>query len=162
MAVKIRLMRVGKKKQPVYRVVVADERSPRDGRFIEMIGRYEPRQDPSLVEIDNAKALDWLLKGAQPTQAVANLLKISGVADEFSAQRPGKKLRKDRPQRDPERKKSKAAAKAVAKAVEATPEPASAEPAPAPEQAEPPAEVVEPVTEAPEAAAAAESEQGEA
>lgn len=162
MAVKIRLMRVGKKKQPVYRVVVADERSPRDGRFIEIIGRYEPRQDPSLVEIDNAKALDWLLKGAQPTQAVANLLKISGVADEFSAQRPGKKLRKDRPARDPERKKSKIAAKAAVKAVAATPEPANEEPAPAQEQAEPAADIVEPVTEGSDATEAAGSEQGEA
>lgn len=120
MAVKIRLMRVGKKKQPVYRVVVADARSPRDGRFIEIIGRYEPRRDPSLVEIDNAKALDWLLKGAQPTQAVANLLKISGVAEEFTAQRPGKKLRKDRPARDPERKAKKVAAKASVKTAAAS------------------------------------------
>lgn len=162
MAVKIRLMRVGKKKQPVYRVVVADERSPRDGRFIEIIGRYEPRQDPSLVEIDNAKALDWLLKGAQPTQAVANLLKISGVADEFSTQRPGKKLRKDRPERDPERKKSKVAAKAAAKAAAAPPEPAAGEAAPDQEPPEPAAEADKPAAEVSDAAEAAESEQGEA
>lgn len=79
MAVKIRLMRMGKRKQPTYRVVVADSRSPRDGRIIEQIGRYDPRQEPSLVEIDNDKALDWLQKGAQPTEAVRKLLEISGA-----------------------------------------------------------------------------------
>ncbi|MSW27920.1 MAG: 30S ribosomal protein S16, partial [Actinobacteria bacterium] len=64
MAVKIRLMRVGKKKQPTYRVVIADSRSPRDGRYIEIIGQYEPRKDPSVFAIDNDKALGWLRKGA--------------------------------------------------------------------------------------------------
>lgn len=79
MAVKMRLMRMGKKKQPVYRVVVVDGRSPRDGRYIEQIGRYDARQDPSLVEIDNEKAAEWLGKGAQPTEAVEKLLNISGA-----------------------------------------------------------------------------------
>ncbi len=79
MAVKMRLMRMGKKKQAVYRVVVVDGRSPRDGRYIEQIGRYDPRQEPSLVEIDNEKAASWLSKGAQPTEAVAKLLNISGA-----------------------------------------------------------------------------------
>ena len=79
MAVKIRLKRMGKKKQPTYRVVVADGRSPRDGRFSEAIGRYDPRQEPSIVEIDNDKALDWLQKGAQPTDPVRKLLEISGA-----------------------------------------------------------------------------------
>lgn len=116
MAVKIRLMRVGKKKQPFYRVVVADARSPRDGRFIEIIGRYDPRREPSLVDIDVEKALDWLLKGAQPTEAVANLLTISGVADEFATRRPGKKLRRDRPARDPERANKRSKARAAVKA----------------------------------------------
>lgn len=77
--VKIRLRRMGKKKQPTYRVVVADSRSPRDGAFIEAIGRYEPRSEPSLVEIDQDRAREWLSKGAQPTEAVAKLLKIAGV-----------------------------------------------------------------------------------
>ena len=81
MAVKIRLMRGGKKKQPTYRVVVADERSPRDGRFVEIIGFYNPRQEPSVVEIDNERAAHWLYVGAQPTDAVAKLLKISGAMD---------------------------------------------------------------------------------
>lgn len=79
MAVKMRLMRMGKKKSPSYRVVVVDGRSPRDGRYIEQIGRYDPRQDPSLVEIDNERATDWLSKGAQPTEAVEKLLNISGA-----------------------------------------------------------------------------------
>lgn len=81
MAVKIRLMRMGMKKAPYYRVVVADSRSPRDGRFIENIGIYHPRTDPSRVEIDVDKARDWLAKGAQPTEAVANLLAIAGVEE---------------------------------------------------------------------------------
>jgi small subunit ribosomal protein S16 len=82
-AVKIRLMRVGKKKQPTYRVVVADERSPRDGRFIEIIGQYAPRQEPSLVTIDSDKAVSWLQKGAQPTEQAAKVLSIAGVWDAY-------------------------------------------------------------------------------
>lgn len=79
MAVKMRLIRTGKKKQPSYRVIVIDGRSPRDGRYLEQIGRYDPRQEPSLVEIDNEKAVDWLRKGAQPTDRVRKLLEISGA-----------------------------------------------------------------------------------
>src|ERR671933_684162 len=84
MAVKLRLMRMGKKKQPTYRLVVADGRSPRDGRFIESIGTYEPRADPSVVKVDNDKAVAWLRKGAQPTEPVAKLLKISGAWDQYT------------------------------------------------------------------------------
>ena len=84
MAVKLRLMRMGKKKQPTYRVVAADSRAPRDGRFIEIVGTYEPRADPSVIKIDNAKALKWLGQGAQPTETVEKLLKISGAWDEFT------------------------------------------------------------------------------
>lgn len=79
MAVRLRLMRMGKKKQPEYRVVAVDGRAPRDGRYIEQIGRYDPRQEPSLVEIDNAKATAWLAKGAQPSETVEKLLNISGA-----------------------------------------------------------------------------------
>ena len=79
MAVKLRLMRMGKTKQPTYRVVAADSRSPRDGRFIEIVGTYEPRQDPSRLVIDNDKAVDWLRKGAQPTERVQKLLEQSGA-----------------------------------------------------------------------------------
>jgi small subunit ribosomal protein S16 len=81
MAVKIRLMRMGMKKAPTYRVVVADSRSPRDGRFIENIGTYIPDTEPSRVEIDADKARAWLAKGAQPTEAVTNLLIIAGVEE---------------------------------------------------------------------------------
>jgi small subunit ribosomal protein S16 len=86
-AVKIRLMRVGKKKQPTYRVVVADARSPRDGRIIETIGHYGPRQEPSYVDIDADRALDWLRKGAQPTEQAQKLLTVSGVWETFTAER---------------------------------------------------------------------------
>lgn len=78
--VKIKLRRMGKKHQASYRVVVADERSPRDGRFIEAIGRYNPRTEPSEVVIDTERAADWLSKGAQPTEAVAKLFEIAGVS----------------------------------------------------------------------------------
>ena len=84
MAVKLRLMRMGKKKQPTYRVVAADARSPRDGRFIEIVGTYEPRRDPSVVNIDNDRAVHWLRHGAQPTERVAKLLKISGAWEDFT------------------------------------------------------------------------------
>ena len=83
MAVRLRLMRRGKKKQPTYRVVATDRRTARDGRFIESIGHYDPRQEPSVVSIDNEKALKWLHNGAQPSERVEKLLKISGAWDEF-------------------------------------------------------------------------------
>jgi small subunit ribosomal protein S16 len=84
--VRIRLRRLGAKKRPFYRVVVADQRSPRDGRFIEAIGKYHPLEDPSLIEIDEEKALEWLRKGAQPSQAVQNLLRINGTWEKFQAE----------------------------------------------------------------------------
>src|SRR4051812_47630620 len=80
-------MRVGKKKQPTYRVVVADGRSPRDGRFIEIIGQYAPRQDPSFFQIDAESALAWLRKGAQPTEQVQKLLIEQGVWAEYEGGR---------------------------------------------------------------------------
>src|ERR1051326_6542878 len=79
--VRIRLRRIGKKGQPTYRVVVADGRSPRDGRFIESIGTYDPGPDPSHIEIDGPRALDWIGKGAQPSQAVTRLLEVAGVIE---------------------------------------------------------------------------------
>jgi small subunit ribosomal protein S16 len=88
-AVKIRLMRMGKKKQPSYRVVVADSRSPRDGRNIETIGHYGPRQGPSLADIDAEKALAWLRKGAQPTEQVQKLLMVTGVWAQFESEKGG-------------------------------------------------------------------------
>ena len=86
--VKIRLMRVGKRKQPSYRVVVADSRSPRDGRIIEAIGHYHPRQEPSVVSIDSDRAVYWLEQGAQPSNTVRNLLRISGAWSAFTGEAP--------------------------------------------------------------------------
>ena len=83
MAVKLRLMRMGKTKQPTYRIVAADTRSPRDGRFIEIVGTYEPRQDPSRIIIDDDKALKWLRNGALPTETVEKILKINGTWEQF-------------------------------------------------------------------------------
>jgi small subunit ribosomal protein S16 len=87
MPVKIRLTRMGKKKQPTYRVVVVDSRKPRDGANIEQIGRYDPRHEPSIIEIDNDKALKWLQNGAQPTERARKLLEISGAWSRFRVAR---------------------------------------------------------------------------
>ena len=88
MATRIRLRRMGAKKRPFYRVVVADQRSPRDGRFIENIGKYHPLEEPSVIEIDEEKALSWLRKGAQPSQSVHVLLAKVGIWQKFEAERP--------------------------------------------------------------------------
>ena len=79
MAVKIRLKRMGKKKAPFYRIVVADSRSPRDGRFIEEIGTYDPNRDTSVFDFNEEAAKKWLSNGAQPTETVGKLLKIAGI-----------------------------------------------------------------------------------
>jgi small subunit ribosomal protein S16 len=79
LAVKIRLARHGSKKAPFYRIVVADARSPRDGRFIDRVGSYNPRTNPSEIQVNEEKAREWLAKGAQPTNQVRKLLKVSGV-----------------------------------------------------------------------------------
>ena len=81
MAVKIRLRRMGAKKKPFYRIIVADSRSPRDGRFIEEIGTYDPLKDPSEIKVDGDKALEWISNGAQPTDTVRTLLKKAGVLE---------------------------------------------------------------------------------
>ena len=79
MAVKLRLTRVGSKKNPIYRVVAADSRSPRDGKFIEIVGRYNPQTDPSTIELNEEKVKEWLGKGAQPTESVRRLLKAKNI-----------------------------------------------------------------------------------
>jgi small subunit ribosomal protein S16 len=79
MAARIRLARVGSKKNPIYRVVVADSRSPRDGRFIEIVGRYNPQTQPSTIDLDADKIKDWISKGAQPSDSVKRLMKSQGV-----------------------------------------------------------------------------------
>jgi small subunit ribosomal protein S16 len=85
MAVRIRLKRLGAKKRPFYRVVVADQRSPRDGRFIENIGKYHPLEDPSVIDIDEARALYWLGVGAQPSNTVRVLMTKTGIWEKFEA-----------------------------------------------------------------------------
>ena len=96
MAVKLRLTRVGKTKQPEYRIVAADSRSPRDGRFIEILGHYNPRTDPSTLSVDNDKAVKWLTQGAQPTERVRKLLEISGALEQFSAAKGSERERRHR------------------------------------------------------------------
>ena len=138
MSVKIRLMRVGKKKQPSYRVVVADERSPRDGRFIEIIGQYAPRQEPSLINIDSDRALHWLSNGAQPTEGAAKLLEIAGVFDAYqqahgkvAAAKPKAKTPKAQTPKPAAEPKAEAPAAEAPAAEEAPAEEAPAEEAPA-------------------------------
>jgi small subunit ribosomal protein S16 len=80
MAIKLRLTRVGSKKNPIYRVVAADSRAPRDGKFLEIVGRYNPQTHPSTIELDDEKVKGWLGKGAQPTEAVARLIKVKGIS----------------------------------------------------------------------------------
>ncbi|MGI8940696.1 MAG: 30S ribosomal protein S16 [Actinomycetota bacterium] len=125
--VKIRLMRVGKTKQPSYRVVVADSRSPRDGRITEAIGHYHPRQDPSEIVIKSDRAVYWLGRGAQPSNTVKNLLRISGAWAEFSGETPPAP-----PTQEEVRKKATAAA-SVTDAEETPETPAGEEPADLPE-----------------------------
>ena len=91
MAVRIRLKRLGAKKRPYYRVVVADQRSPRDGRFIENIGIYQPLEDPSVIQIDEDRALHWLRVGAQPSNTVRVLMSKVGIWDTFSAEKASRK-----------------------------------------------------------------------
>ena len=127
MSVKIRLMRVGKKKQPSYRVVVADGRSPRDGRYIEIIGHYQPRQEPSGFDIEEEKVLAWLQKGAQPTEQVHKLLVGAGIWETYesgrssqsTAAKVAERKAKGQAAAQAEAAKAKAAAEAEAKAAEA-------------------------------------------
>lgn len=90
MAVRLRLTRVGKKKQPTYRIVAADSRSPRDGRYLEIVGTYDPRREPSAITVDNDKAIAWLRKGALPTERVQKILQIAGTWDEFQSTKASK------------------------------------------------------------------------
>ena len=106
--VKIRLQRVGTKKKPAYRVVVADSRSPRDGAFIEVIGHYDPLTNPATIVIKQEKALEWLRRGAQPTETVASLLRKSGISDKLV----GVSLRKPTDRKTPKKSEKKAAAQA--------------------------------------------------
>ena len=153
MSTRIRLRRMGANKRPFYRVVVADQRSPRDGRFIENIGKYHPLEDPSLIEIDQERALHWLRVGAQPSSQVRNLMVKVGIWDAFVAERPS--AAKLVPQKGQKPEKPKLSKKATAKAAAATaapPAPPVEKPveasAPVVDAAEPEPEAVAPEVEA--------------
>src|SRR6476620_4730064 len=137
MATRIRLRRMGSNKRPFYRVVVADQRSPRDGRFIEIIGRYHPLNDPSVIQIDEDRALHWLMVGAQPSNQVRNLMTKVGIWERFVAQRPSAAgsiaSKPDRPVRPKLSKKAQAKAAESAEAPEQPVE--TPTPAPEPESA---------------------------
>src|SRR5690606_9213027 len=109
MAVKLRLRREGTTKRPHYRIVAADSRSPRNGRFIEILGEYHPLDDPSRMNVDEERALHWLRHGAQPTGAVEKILRITGVWEQF---KPGDAPKRDRSDKAP-RQSKKARAKAA-------------------------------------------------
>lgn len=102
MAVRIRLARHGKKKAPFYRLVVADSRSPRDGRFIEMLGTYNPMTDPADVKVNSDRAMHWLKEGAIPSDTARALLRKAGVWDEFSAGKPKKEAEHPKDVKDAE------------------------------------------------------------
>lgn len=155
MSTRIRLRRMGSNKRPFFRVVVADQRSPRDGRFIENIGRYHPLDDPSVIEIDQDRALHWLRVGAQPSNQVRNLMVKVGIWEAFAKERPSAAESPSRQREQKERVSKKVKERADA-AAEAPAEPApEAEPvAPEPEVAE--AQAAEAI-ESVEATASAES-----
>lgn len=181
--VKIRLRRVGKKKQPSYRITVADSRSPRDGRFIEVIGFYNPRTDPETVRLQEDRALHWLGVGAQPSDPVARLLEKMGTLARFERLKAGESLEvllaeaeaaaEARPavsaKTQPVRAAKRAEKKAVAEEeeVKAEPEPeveveAEAEAEPEPEEEGEATEEAEPVSEAEEDSSAEETAETEA
>lgn len=145
--VKLRLRRSGKKKHPIYKIVAADTRSPRDGRFIEAVGQYDPNMNPILLSLKDERVLHWLSKGAQPTDTVRSLLQRKGLWLRWSLTRRGVDEAKaqgiierwqmqqaERPQREADRKIRRAAKKkkAAEKAAEPAPVVAAAEPAPQP------------------------------
>ncbi len=135
MAVKLRLTRVGKKKQPHYRVVATDSRSPRDGRFIEIIGTYSPRSEPSAVKIDGERALHWLQHGAQPSERVQKLLEIEGIWSSFKDGTPLPVREDDASQPESAPQAEAAPAPAAPAEPDAAPEPEAApEPAAATEE----------------------------
>ena len=155
---------MGAKKRPHYRVVVADQRAPRDGRFIENIGKYHPLEEPSLIEIDEDRALHWLRTGAQPSEQVQNLLNKVGIWEKFAAERPATAAKvnsKDKKVREGKPEAAKTSKKAQKKAVEAAaapPEaPAAKAPAEAPAKAETPEPEPSPAVEPAEAVETAEA-----
>jgi small subunit ribosomal protein S16 len=152
MTTRIRLRRMGSNKRPFFRVVVADQRSPRDGRFIENIGRYHPLDDPSVIEIDQSRALHWLRVGAQPSDQVRNLMRKVGIWEEFVKERPSADPGpvKERTSKPKLSKKAKQKAEAAASEPEQTPVQEATVLEPEPEVAETDAaEAVEAVEDVP-------------
>lgn len=147
MSVRLRLRREGTKKKPHYRIVAADRRSPRDGRFIEIIGTYDPQQEPSHIEVDAERALYWLRNGAQPTNQVENLLAITGVWEQF---KPG--AAEEKRQRAEERAKQRAQ-RAEQKAAEQAAQQAAGGDAPAEQNPVAPEDLEQPETESADAVA---------
>ena len=145
MSTRIRLRRMGANKRPFYRVVVADQRSPRDGRFIENIGKYHPLEDPSVIEIDAERALHWLRVGARPSDQVRNLMVKVGIWDSFVTERPSAaaQVRVRAPKPDEPKLSKKAAAKAAAESEEAAEPVEESARAPEAAQAEAQAETAE-------------------
>ena len=121
MAVKIKLKRLGKIRNPQYRIVIADARTKRDGRAIEEIGKYHPKEDPSFIEVDSERAQHWLKVGAQPTEAVVAIFKVSGDWQQFKGEPAPAPMRVAAPKAD-----KKALFEAAAKEAESEPKPASA------------------------------------
>ena len=133
MAVRIRLRRIGKKKQPQYRLIVAEASSPRDGRFIESIGRYNPRLDPPLISVDEERALSWLRQGAQPSDTAKSMLVKTGVWEKFTGEPTPTPAPSPAPQAVAEERAEVADPKPIPEAEEQT---EAADPKPIPEAAE--------------------------
>jgi small subunit ribosomal protein S16 len=129
MATRIRLRRLGATKRPFFRVVVTDQRNARDGRFIENIGKYHPLDDPSLIEIDEDRALHWLRTGAQPSGSVQNLLDRVGIWEKFAAERPSVRRRAEIEAKNADKKRSRAAAADASRPAVAHAAPAEGAPA---------------------------------
>ncbi|HET6909038.1 MAG TPA: 30S ribosomal protein S16 [Mycobacteriales bacterium] len=173
MATKIRLMRLGKIRAPYYRIVVADSRTKRDGRVIETIGKYHPKEEPSFIELDSDRAQYWLSVGAQPTEPVAAIMRVTGDWQRFKGEAAPTEGVKTAPARPDRKAIFEAAAKesltdapapkkaAPAKTAPAEPEPAAAE-APAAETEAPAAEAESPAAEAPAAETEAPAAEAEA
>jgi small subunit ribosomal protein S16 len=163
MTTRIRLRRMGATKRPFFRVVVTDQRNARDGRFIENIGKYHPLEDPSVIEIDEERAMHWLLTGAQPSDSVRNLLDKIGVWERFRTERPRVKQKEEsdakaRNLRAERAKKAAATAEEAAQRAEPTPEAEpAAEPTPEAEPAADPQAEAQPETAPVEGSAGEES-----
>lgn len=149
MAVKLRLRREGGKKNAYFRVVAADSRSPRDGRFIEIIGHYNPTANPSVVEIDHERALHWLRHGAQPTNPVENLLRIAGVWETFKPGGASERVRTQTPVRTSDQARDQAARTADQSQVTGGGDAPARQAAAAPEEVEAAPGVPEDATAAP-------------